>query len=159
MRQLMIVATIAAVILACVPAGLAQSGPCSQQMARGIWCLSCTGFTDLSNLNPNVPKNTLVPISLLGRAVLDADGKGTSKGFGSVGGTVASFEGEESYKVNADCTGDKTYTLKIKDLGLTLPGKATVVFMPHGQEFRIMLLNAGDVVSCEYKKMFNTLVF
>lgn len=72
---------------------------------------------------------------------------------------MAAFETEETFKVNPDCTGEKTYTTKIKELNLTLPGKAAIIFIPGSSEFRMMIVNPGDVVSREYKKMFNSTLF
>ncbi len=157
MRRVMLLAVIAVMVLGCVPA-LAQVGACSSQMLRGIWSMACTGFIDLSNLDPKVPKGTMVPMVALGRQTIDTEGKSTTKGFMSLAGTVSPVELESTLKVNPDCTGEGTYTITIKALGLSLPGKVTVVVMPHGQEFRAMLVNPGEGVSCELKKMFNTLL-
>ncbi|MEK7403962.1 MAG: hypothetical protein AAB225_02545, partial [Acidobacteriota bacterium] len=66
MKRVMLVTVVAAMVLARVPA-LAQSGPCSTQMLRGVWCMTCTGFTELSNLDPKAPKGTLVPFAGIGR--------------------------------------------------------------------------------------------
>ncbi len=155
MRRLMLLGAVAAMAVAGVPA-LAQSGPCSTPMLRGVWCMTCSGFTELSNLDRKAPKGTLVPFVGIGRGTIDADGKGAVKAVFNIAGTLFPVELEESFKVNPDCTGEKTYTLKAP--GGSLPGKATVVYMPNGLEFRIMTLVPGDVVTCEYKKMFNTLL-
>jgi len=151
MRRLMILTVMAVIVLAWAPATLAQPGGCRQEMLRGVWCATCNGFTQLSNVDPTAPKGTLVPFLGILREVINADGKGSGKGVFNIAGTPFPVEMETKFTVSSDCTGEKTYTLKA--LGLSLPGKATVVYMPHGLEFRIVILVPGDVVSCEYKKM------
>lgn len=151
MRRLLVLSVIVAIAMACAPTGLAQVGGCNQQMLRGTWCMTCSGFTQLSNIDPTAPPNTLVPYLGLARGVINADGRGAGKGVFNIAGTMLPVELEEKFTVNSDCTGEKTYTLKFPRV--SVPGKATVVYMPHGLEFRILLLVPGDVVSCEYKKM------
>ena len=152
-KMMVFLAVIGFFVLTSAPA-LAQG--CHQQMLRGVWCATCTGFTDLHDFNPAVPKGTLVPMSMLKRVVLNHQGKGTGKGAGTVAGIISTVESEDAFTVNQDCTGEKTYTLYLKDLGLTLPGKGSVVYLPHGGEFRVLILAAGNVVTCEYKQVSQT---
>ena len=142
----------AALILAALPA-FAQPNSCRQEMLRGTWSFTCSGFTDLSKVNPALAAGTMGPFSMLGRGTLSLEGKGGGKGFASLGGTVIPFEAEESYAINADCTAEKTYVLRNKALGLTVPGKAATVIMPDGSEFSMLILTQGDAVTCQYKRM------
>ncbi|MFN0170827.1 MAG: hypothetical protein ACKV22_30780, partial [Bryobacteraceae bacterium] len=152
MQRLLVLSAIATLVLAGIPA-MAQS-PCNQEMLRGVWCEKCTGFYDLSKFDPRVPKGTFVPISLLLRYVVNADGKGTGKGFGSFGGNAGPVEMAVTFTVNPGCTGEKAYTLKTSS-GQTLEGKAGVIFMPSGLELEALIQTAGDVLSCKWKKMFH----
>ena len=129
---------------------------CQQQMLRGVWCATCTGFTDLHAFDPRVPENTLVPMNMLKRVVLNPQGKGTGKGVGSVAGVISTIESEDAFTVNQDCTGEKTYTLYLKELGLTLPGKGSVVFMPQRGNFRVLIFVPGNVVTCKYERVSQT---
>ena len=159
MRVLLLCSVTVAFVLRVAPAAQAQSGACSQPMLQGVWSATCTGFTDLSKLLPETPPGTMVPMSMISRGAIKADGTGTRTGSASVAGTVGQIEMQETFKINPDCTGEKTYIMKIPTLNLTLPGKATFVFIPGGVEFRMMLVNAGDVVTCKYQKMFNSTQF
>ena len=107
MKKVMLLSIVVGMALACVPA-LAQPGVCSTQMLRGIWCMTCSGFTDLTNLDPKAPKGTLVPFFGLGRGTIDADGKGAVKAIFNIAGRAFPVELEERFTVNSDCTGEKT---------------------------------------------------
>ncbi|MBI4905872.1 MAG: hypothetical protein HY820_19720 [Acidobacteria bacterium] len=155
MRHCLILSIVALIMLATAPAALAQpQGACRPEMLRGVYCVTCTGFTPLKNIT-GIPTDTvLVPFLGIGRAVLERDGTGKMKGHFTIAGTSFPVEIDEKYTVNQDCTGTKTYTLKA--LGLQFPGTASVVYMPFGLEFNIVLLVPGDVVSCQYRKMAMT---
>ncbi len=137
--------------LACAPAS-GQTGVCSQQALRGVWALTCQGFTDLSKYNTGAPKGTLAPISMLARMVIDASGNGSGEGVGSLAGTPFSFRKQESFTVNPNCTAEKTYTLK-NDQGMNMQGAARSILMPASGEIRSLILETGDVVLCEHTKI------
>ena len=151
MERILVVFVTVAVMLGGIPAA-AQSSACNQEMLRGVWCETCTGFTDLSKVNPNVPKGTLVPFSMLVRHVINSEGKGTGTGFASLAGSVNAVEVDTTLTVNSGCLGQKTYAIRTKSGG-NVTGKAGVVFMPSGQEINVLIQEPGDVVSCKLKKM------
>ncbi len=144
------ISVIAIVALACGPAS-AQTGACTQQSLRGVWRLTCTGSTDLAKYNPGVPAGTFVPFAMLARMVIDASGKGAGTGVGNLGGSVFSFGMDETFTVSPDCTADKAYTFKLSSG--TMAGKAKAIAMPAAGEIRVLIVEAGEVVMCEYKKM------
>jgi hypothetical protein len=154
MRQLINLAALALLTLV-VGSGLTasgQSGLCQHQPFRGAWCGTCTGFTDLSNIDPSVPKNTLVPFSMLLRVDIDGQGKSAGAGHASVGGAVLPFETKGTFTAKPDCSGEKSYELTVPGLGI-IPGKAAVVYLPLSGEFKIILLNPGDAITCVYKRI------
>ena len=159
MRKPWMFYSVVAVALVCAPTAGAQWGACNQRMLEGVWSATCTGFTDLSKLVPGTPPGTMAPLSMISRGVIKRGGGGTREGFGSVPGLVSAIEMEEKFTINPDCTGEKTYTMKIAELNLTLSGKATFILMPGGHELQMMLLNPGDTITCEYKKMANSPLF
>jgi hypothetical protein len=146
---------LAAALFVSAPAR-AQPGVCRQQSLRGVYCLTCNGFADLSKYNPVVPKGTLVPVSMLARMVIDASGKGTGEGMASLAGNVFPFHKEETFTVNPDCTAEKTYTLKNPVNGNTSSGKAKSIFLPKEGEIHSLILDAGDIVACVHKIMHDS---
>lgn len=156
MRRTLAVSAFFTMILALAPAH-AQAQSCKRPMLQGTWSVSCTGSTELYNLVPATPPGTLVPFAVLGRTVLDADGNGSSSGIGSIAGTQFAFTTTEAFTVNADCTGERTYQVTIPAFGYTSPSlPAAAVFTPKADEFKVMPLNPGDVVICEYKRISNS---
>jgi hypothetical protein len=147
--------SVLAALFVCFPAW-AQPGVCRQQSLRGVYCLTCNGFTDLSKYNPAVPKGTLVPVSMLARMVIDTSGKGTGEGMASLAGNVFPFQKEEKFTVNPDCTADKTYTLKNPANGSTESGKAKSIFLPKEGEIHSLILEPGDIVTCVHKIMHDS---
>jgi len=96
----------------------------------GTYSMSGSGFVDLSKLNPALPAG-MVPYTFVG--VADKDGTGNSSGFVylNFGGMVVRAEiTNGKQQVNADCTVQDTFTITIKDLGLSLPGTRIFVITP-----------------------------
>lgn len=153
MKRLLICSAILALLGAAWPAA-AQPGACRQQAFRGVWCATCTGFTSLANIDPAADPKTLVPFSMLVRTEINAQGEGAGSGHASVGGVVLPFDTKAVFTMKPDCTGEKTYTLTVPALGAVLPGKAVVIYSSSGDEFRILLTNPGDAISCVYKKIY-----
>ncbi len=139
-------------VLACGLALQAQPGVCGQQPYRGVWCTTCSGFVDLHLINPSVPENTMVPFSMLQRTEIGADGKGSGKGQASVGGVVMPFTSRSTFTANSDCSGEKTYELNVPGLGI-MPGTGWILYVPAGQEFKVILLNPGHAITCTYKRI------
>jgi hypothetical protein len=163
MTRLMTWLVVGALGLGSAPAALAQSPPCNPEWLRGVWLLTCEGFTDLSKINPGVEEGTLVPVAMQARMVIDRTGRGKGQGVGSLGGVIFTFDKEEVFALNADCTAEKSYTLHVKEMGgvalppdyLVLTGSAASVLTPMDGQIRTLIREAGDVVSCTHKKMFN----
>ena len=153
LRSILGISALVMFVLTTAPTA-AQAQSCKRPMLQGSWSVSCTGSTELYNLVPNTPPGTLVPFAVLGRTVLDGDGRGTSTGIGSIAGNQFAFTTTESFTVNSDCTGERSYQVTIPAFGYTSPSlSGAAVFTPKSDEFKVMPLNPGDVVMCEYKKI------
>jgi hypothetical protein len=79
----------------------------------------------------------------------DGHGKMTSQGYSSVNGSIAYGAATGTYKVNRDCTG--TYSLHDTS-GNTFDGY--FVIADSGNELRIVITDAGTVISCIARKQF-----
>jgi len=153
----LIVISALAVTATSAKAQSAACGPHVRQMLQGTWAMTCTGFTDFSRVNPNVPPNTLVPFAALGHTTINADGNGAGKSIFDIAGMLRHVELEGTFGVNPDCTGELDYTVRAHDPELVMPGKASVMYLPRELEFHTLILAPGDVITCEYKKMYNAL--
>lgn len=145
-------AVLCVLVLAFAAPLMAQPGLCALQPFQGVWCAECSGFADLNLIDPRVPPNTMVPFSMLQRVKIDSKGNAAGKGYASMGGVVLPFESRSLLSSKEDCTGEKTYELIVPGIG-TMPGTASVIFLPTQQEFKVMLLNPGHAITCTYKRM------
>jgi hypothetical protein len=163
MARLIMWLVVGAFCLASASAAFAQAPACNQEWLRGVWLLTCDGFTDLSKIDATQPPATLVPIKMQARMVIDRTGQGQGEGTGSLGGVMFTFDKAEMFALNADCTAAKTYTLSVKEMGgvalppgyLVLQGSAASVLLPQDREIRTLILEAGNVVSCTHTQMFS----
>jgi hypothetical protein len=162
MKRILAVALLAACVLALSPNLAAQ---CSEADFRGTYCLSCNGWVDLSTLNPNLPKG-YVPASHIGVLKLDAAGHGSGWHTSNMGGLALTMDIVNlTYKIKDDCTVESTYSLKIRELGVTMgPVTRILVRTPSpsayfpGQPTEMRGVNVGagvgqDVTPCELKLM------
>jgi hypothetical protein len=100
---------------------------CTQEMVRGTWIDSITGFM--------VMGTPAVPIAGAGLALfkIDEEGHLTASGPLTFGGQIASGNIAGTIKVNSDCTATANFTMEVP--GLTpspLPGAETLVVVDHG---------------------------
>jgi hypothetical protein len=162
MKRILAIALLAACVVVLSPNLAAQ---CSEASLRGTYCLSCNGWADLSTLNPSLPKG-YVPASHVGVLKLDGAGHGSGWHASNMGGLPLTMDIVDlTYKVKEDCTVESTYSLKIRELGVTI-GPMTRILVagpsvpnPYGEhEVEMRGLNVGtglgqDVTPCELKRM------
>ena len=160
MKRVLAVALLAACVLLFSPNLAAQ---CNIGSFRGTYCLSCNGWTDLSTLNPNLPKG-YAPASHLGILKLDGAGHGSGWHTSNMGGLALTMDIVDlTYTVNDDCAVQTTYSLRIRELGVTMgPVTRVLVGVPslpsgsagYGMEMKGLNVGAGpgqDVTPCELK--------
>jgi len=158
MRCLLSAALLAIVVLTFSP-NLAAQG-CANFSVQGTYCLTCNGWIDLSKIVPTFPAG-YVPASYVGVVKLDGSGHGTGGLTANCGGQSLSLEFVDlTYTVNDNCTLESTYSVKVKELGITLAqDKRIMVIIPGGQTLELKGLNIGkgpgdEITPCEMKRMF-----
>ncbi len=105
------------IILLAALAVPASAQSCSTADLRGTYLFLPSGFTNLRDLDPNMP-DLMAPWKGVGLVEYDGNGKGAGRFFGSFGGLPASFEFVDlKYTVNADCTGTAEYRLQTLPTG------------------------------------------
>jgi hypothetical protein len=158
MKRILAAALLAACVVVSSPNAAAQ---CSDASLRGTYCLSCNGWADLSTLNPTLPKG-YVPASHIGVVKLDGAGGGSGWHASNMGGVPLTMDFVNlTYKVKDDCTVETTYSLKIRELGMTIgPMTRILVAIPAfsgGLDMEARGVNVGtgpgqDVTPCELKR-------
>jgi hypothetical protein len=158
MKRILAVAVLAACVLVLSPSAAAQ---CTTGSLRGTYALACNGWTDLSTLDPSLPKG-YAPASHVGVLKLDGAGNGSGWHASNMGGLPLTIDIVNlTYKVKDDCTVEATYSMKIRDVGLTL-GPITRILVaipafPTGFDMEMRGVNVGagpgqDVTPCELKR-------
>jgi hypothetical protein len=122
MKHFFSVAALAASALWLTPAAQAQD--CSGLTlwdTRGTYAMQGTAWTDMSTLNPALPKG-YAPVSMIGAYVNDGKGGGTGWALLNAGGVQMTIEFVNAKwgAPNADCSQPFTYSMKIKESGVTV---------------------------------------
>ena len=158
MKRILAVVMLAACVLVLSPSAVAQ---CSTESLRGAYALVCNGWTDLSTLDPTLPKG-YAPASHVGVLKLDGAGKGSGWHASNMGGLSLTMDFVNlTYTVKDDCMVQATYYMKIRGLGLTIgPVTRILVAIPaflNGFDMEMRGVNAGagpgqDVTPCVLKR-------
>lgn len=127
------VARLCATILALSLPGAAQPA-CTQDMIRGTWVDSITGF---SFVPVSAGSQQLVPVPGVTLAIFKIDWQGhfTATGPASFAGQIATGDVAGTIQVNPDCTATANFTIQVP--GMTpapLPGVETLVIVDHGDQ-------------------------
>ncbi len=117
----LVITILAACVLAALPSLTAQD--CSTYSSwdlRGTYTMSGIGWADLSKLNPAFPAGW-GPYSYVGAINLDGTRAGTGWLALSLGGMQVTGQfANLTYQVRSDCSVVYTYTVKIKEMPVTL---------------------------------------
>jgi hypothetical protein len=113
--------------------GARAQADCTNASLKGTFGITCQGFLGSS------------PAAEVGIATYDGKGKGSGKSTISVSGTIfPDVPFEETYTLNADCTGTATFTDG---------SQAALVLDDHKSELRVLITEpAGNVYTCLKKK-------
>ena len=87
---------------------------------RGTYMHSASGWMDFSKLNPALPAGS-VPFSMVGASFMDGQGVGSGWALINAGGVQLTTEMVDvKGEVKPDCSVVNTYSLKVKELGITI---------------------------------------
>ncbi len=113
---------------------------------RGTYTASGSGWTDLSKLLPGAPAG-FSPVSWVGAVALNGVGGGTGWVSGNEAGTPVNIQLLNlTYSVQTDCSVQMSFSMKIKELGVTVgPVSRLMVIFGGGEalEVRGMWKGAG----------------
>jgi hypothetical protein len=103
-----------------------------------------SGWIDLSKLVPALPAGT-IPMSWVGAVSYNGIGGGTGWVALNAGGVQMAIELVDlAYQVKADCSVPLSYSMKVKELGVTLgPVSRILVVGGRGAELRLYGIQVG----------------
>ena len=125
--------------------------PCAamdQASLRGTYALSATGWQDLSEINPALPKGS-APVSVIGAFKLDGNGEVTGWGLINAGGVQLDAEIVDSRfsAPRPDCSVAISLSMRINESGGIVSGPYSYVGVVAGdaseREVRFMMLGTG----------------
>ncbi len=99
---------------------------------RGTYTMSGSGWIDLSKVAPGLPAG-FTPMSWVGLERLDGHGGATGWVSANAGGVQLNFEFvNKTYAVQADCSVQVTYSMKVKEMGGAIIGPSSRLFVIQG---------------------------
>jgi len=156
MKRFVSFMTFAAGLLAVSPVASAQD--CSDWTnwdLRGTYAISGSGWIDLSKLAPGLPAG-LTPISWVGLENMDGNGVATGWVSANAGGVPLTFDFvNKTYAVQADCSVQVTFSMKVKELGGAVIGPVSRILVIAGQkdqqdlELEMILVGGGPGTSVD----------
>ncbi len=126
----------------------APCGTSSLGALRGTYAFSASGWQDLSEINPMLPKG-YAPLSIIGAFKLNGNGEMTGWALINVGGVqmTAEFVNSQFGSPQADCSVPITLSMKIKESGEGVAGPYSYVGViagdPSALEIAFMMLGTG----------------
>jgi len=137
--------TILASVLAISSVAKAQDCRWTKRDLRGTYAMSGSGWIDLSKLAANLPSGT-VPMSWVGTHTWDGKGGGSGSVVANAGGIPMTIQLVGlTYSVQADCSVLATYSMMIKELGVTIgPASRIYVVSPTLVSLDLMGIQAGS---------------
>jgi hypothetical protein len=140
--RLLIVACTVVVLQALFMTGIAQAvanaagagqqhRTCSYAGIAGAWGYTVTGTL--------LPPTGAVPMAIVGRTVLNADGTATGTQTSSVGGAVSEEATKGAWTVNPDCTGTLTANIYDQSGALVRSPTFNTVYVDNQAEFRAIM--------------------
>lgn len=147
MKRLVSVTMFAACLLASSPVVRAQDcSNWSNYDLRGTYTMSGSGWIDLSKLVATLPAGT-IPMSWVGADMWDGKGGGTGWVSVNAGGVQLTVQlVGKVYAVKADCSVQESFSMKIKELGITLGPFSRLLVIggtPEALEVYGMFVGAG----------------
>ncbi|MBI1789404.1 MAG: hypothetical protein HYR60_17860 [Acidobacteria bacterium] len=145
MKRLVSLTMFAAYVLLVLPRAQAQD--CSDWSnfdIRGTYAMSGSGWIDLSKLVPALPAGT-IPMAWVGAVSYNGRGGGAGWVALNAGGVQMAIELVNlAYQVKADCSVAVSYSMKLKELGITLgPVSRILVVAGRGQALELNGIQAG----------------
>jgi len=136
--------TLFASVLAISSIARAQDCRWTTRDLRGTYAMSGSGWIDLSKLAANLPPGS-VPMSWVGTHTWDGKGGGSGWVAVNAGGIPMSIQLVGlTYSVQADCSVLATYSMKIKELGVTIgPASRIYVVSPTLLSLELFGIQAG----------------
>lgn len=135
------------------PGALASQapGPCSTwglRALRGTYAFTATGWQDLSEINPALPKG-YTPVSIIGALKVNGNGDVTGWAFINAGGLqmTAEFVNSQFSAPKGDCSFPVSLSMRIKEFGEGTAGPYSYVGVIAGNgsalELAFMMLGTG----------------
>ncbi len=116
----------------------------SNEDMRGTWAMWGSGWMDFSKVIPTLPSGT-IPMSTVGASSFDGWGNGTGWTLVNAGGMQLSMELVNMQSdVKPDCSVVTSYSIKLKELGITLgPVSRVLVIAGSGRELELHGMQVG----------------
>jgi hypothetical protein len=111
---------------------------------QGTYSMSGSGWRDLSKISPNLPAG-MVPVSYVGMVTVNGAGAGTGWINLNLGGVQVTGQFLNlTIQANPDCTIQSNYSVKVKELGITIgPESRFFVSFPGRDQLEIHGLVQG----------------